>query len=60
MGIQLIAKAFATPTFGPIDGVASTHGGFPMLTYKSTGIQKFIFDRLTQIHDEIVVVCRKG
>ncbi|MGE5604759.1 MAG: hypothetical protein ACM3YE_03600 [Bacteroidota bacterium] len=25
-----------------------------MLTYKSTGIQKFILNRLTQIHDEIV------
>ena len=25
-----------------------------MLTYKDTGIQKFILDRLTQIHDEIV------
>ena len=25
-----------------------------MLTYKSTGIQKFIFDRLNQIHDEVV------
>ena len=25
-----------------------------MLTYKTTGIQKFIFDRICQIHDEIV------
>ena len=25
-----------------------------MLSYKSTGIQKFIFDRLIQINDEIV------
>ena len=25
-----------------------------MLDYHSTGIQKFIFDRLVQIHDEIV------
>ena len=25
-----------------------------MLTYKDTGIQKFILDRLNQIHDEVV------
>ena len=34
--------------------LTTNQGGFPMLSYKSTGIQKLIFDRVCQIDEELV------